>query len=744
MSGLLFKSVDRGQTFSAITTFQNLELNGYSANTSNSTKGSGPYAAIDPNNTNIVYCGSTARGLQRSTDGGATWSVITTFAGGLNGRPYNTATTPTLGTDSTSVTVGTGSKTFSNNSAAFGIAASPTSYLKVWSAADKTNQMIGPITAASGTTFTINVDTAFGSGAHTDWVVGSLISGEQTACGGHRIAFDTSGGTVSAFGKTVTKNVFVHTHDVATWSSTDGGVTWTKIVAANTPSVILRWAVDPYGVLWVVDGDYGASPNARKLDTGVWSVLAMGSTPVPPAFYFASVAVDVANSPSKGATKVAFGFGDQLWFSTTTNGGSTWWNSGNSSNRVFDSVPSGDVDWLVDYYATYPTVFFGLSDFAFDPLISGRAYLASEGIWYTNLPTASTPTLALHEQSRGIEEFVVGQVICPKSGEVTVAAWDFPYFRTANFSAYPTVIGGPFGHTQAALSGYLLSGYPFDFNSNVVAYSVGTSNGAADDTVNKVAYSTDYGVTVNLFPTQPYVGLASGISIACSSGGLVFVVVAPGNLDKPKITTDGGNTWANIALPGGFPVGAYYGIQAFYLLQAKLIESDKTTGDIYLYCVNDGANNDPMYRWNKSSGLWTIQNANLVGSGYQLEQIKSVPGRAGHLLMSGGVDTSNAYITTNGWAAKVLITGFNYVQTFGISPVMPGGTYSTIMCYGRNGGTVGYWVCKNLNPATGVGTWTQVVPGPPSLGVPRDIAGDIVLAGQFYIWTNNGLFRYVV
>jgi hypothetical protein len=744
----LWKSVDKGQHFT-LTTFgapnpETLEFNGAST-----TKGLAPFGGTDPINANVVYCSTLGRGLQRSTDGGSTWATIAALSGGLPGRPYNNTTTPSYGTDSTAVTVGTGSKTFSNNSIAFGFPVGVGNIVKVWSASDKTLQMIGAVTASAGTSFTINVDTAFGSGSHSDWVVSPLITaGDQNSChcGGHRIAFDSSGGTVTAFGQTVTRNVYVHTNDVATWKSTDGGVTWTKITATGTPNVILNWACDPFGVLWVVDGDYdyATAPNIRKFDTGVWSHIVPGNnggTFAGAATFYCSVAVDVLNSPSKGATKVTFAMGDQLWLVSTVDGGATWWNTGTPSNRVFDSLPGNDVTWLLDYYHANPTAFFGLAGIAYDPISSGKLWLAAEGPWYTTPNTSTSVAIPLHLQARGVEEFIPMQMVCPQSGVLYLSSWDFPFFRTSNFDAYPSVIGGPYGASQGSLSGSLLNGLSLDFNANVMAFVVGDSGGNINNAVNKVAYSLDYGATVSLFPTQPYTGLRACAQIACSNDGQTFVVVPPENEANPKITTNRGTSWADISIPGGFS-GQFWGIGAFYLAEAKLIESDKTTGDIYLYCVNDGAGHDPMYKWTKTTGLWTIANANCgFPSAYLLEQLTSVPTHAGHMVMAGGATNCLGWCTANGWATHSTMAGFSWVKTVGYSPPASGHSYHSLMVYGTRSGVTGYWLSQDFDITTGGGTWANVV-GPEDLATPKSVVGDLGIPLQFYSWTANGASWY--
>ncbi len=94
---------------------------------------------------------------------------------------------------------------------------------------------------------------AFGSGTFTG---GWSVSGQNPTGGGHRIAFDSSGGTTVVGGQTRTANIFVHTYNVGTWKSTDGGQNWVAVSATNRPIGIRQMCVDKYGVLWCLDDDF--------------------------------------------------------------------------------------------------------------------------------------------------------------------------------------------------------------------------------------------------------------------------------------------------------------------------------------------------------------------------------------------------------------------------------------------------------------------------------------------------------
>jgi collagen type I/II/III/V/XI/XXIV/XXVII alpha len=79
----------------------------------------------------------------------------------------------------TSLTIGTGSQTFATQS---GLAYSVGARVRLTSASGVTNWMEGVVTAYSGTSMTVNVDTANGSGTKTDWNIN--IAGQPSAVSG--------------------------------------------------------------------------------------------------------------------------------------------------------------------------------------------------------------------------------------------------------------------------------------------------------------------------------------------------------------------------------------------------------------------------------------------------------------------------------------------------------------------------------------------------------------------------------
>ena len=733
--GNVYKSTNSGATFSA-TGFPQ-QPSGISTACCNSIKQFGPYIAVDPNNSSIVYASTPSQGLYVTTNGGISFSQETSVAAGLSPNVNNGGTPSYAGTDSTNLAIGTGSKSFNNNSTNLGFHIG--TYVQVWETSNPANQMFGTVSASSHTKFTLNVTRPQGSGSHSDWTVGF----QNTPGGGHAVVFDTSGGTVMVDGQTRTKNVFVTTYGIGVFESTDGGQTFFELNSTGMPTTYRRIAVDRHGVLWMTDDSYG-SFNDDKYASGVWS---QPNTGYPGQIWYTSVAVDSTQCASEGVCHVVFVEANDEIMSLTTNGGSSWNNSGGTNNRSY--VSRDDVDWLGSYFIAQPNAFFANTDAWFDPLNSGRLYTGAEGVWYTT-PPSSGVALTLTQQTRGIEEFVQNQIISPDSagGAVIITTWDFPCFYSSNFDAYPSYIGCAAGPHQANL----LRGYSIDWVGSspsiiVALVQDGTGSGVVGAGLEQSGKSTNGGVAGPSSTWTKFMSAATTANGGCIAAGstdnIVWISANTGR-NLPYLTTNGGRSWATISIQGGTPAQGW-GTYAPFADISKMCESDKTNGDIYLYNVNDGAGHDGIYKWDSSNSTWSLQSRPGFAAAYINEQMKSVPGRAGYLFFTGGLDQAPHpankpfYYTTNGWQTKSTVIGFKEVTAFGFGATFAGHTFPSIYAAGWYNGTYGIWMCKDWDSSQ---TWQQISDGHPNgiVSAIHDMDGDKVTPGVVYGTSNGGAF----
>lgn len=473
-AGNIYKSTTKGQAYST-TGFVTQPV--ILTTVTNPMKNFGPRTAVDPVNSTIAYFGTSAQGVFRTTDGGTTFGApITTFAGGIacnntNGVPI------TSGTDTTTNAVTTVAGTqvnFTHNSRSFGFNSTGITYVKVWSAANPLNQMVGSVTGSSGATFQITLLYGFGSGSFADWVVGEESSdGHPAGCGSY-IAFDPHSTPITnPFGSgTCTPIIYVHTYGINTWKTTDCGQNWSLVNQTNFRNAIRQMAVDKQGVLWVIDDIYqGATTNINKLDGTTWTAgIVTGS---PGILYYTTVATDPLNCASKSTCHVMFvAGGNNNVVSLTTDGavGPTFINAAGAGNQTYPT--SGiDVDWFSNYLTAIAISSPFANTTAFDTVSSGKVWLGGEGIFNFPAPTINNQSIAFTQQTRGIEEFVVIRSVTTPStpGGVFLTTWDFPCFYTENWSTYPTTTT-----CLPATQTFLERGYSLDwvFNAPTTMVSV--------------------------------------------------------------------------------------------------------------------------------------------------------------------------------------------------------------------------------------------------------------------------------
>ncbi len=81
----ILRSDDYGKTFKISEVTSQFKVNGNGAN-----RQQGEPLMVDPNNSNVIYCGSRANGLFKSTDAGVTWKLVDTSWTGTSNVPFVT------------------------------------------------------------------------------------------------------------------------------------------------------------------------------------------------------------------------------------------------------------------------------------------------------------------------------------------------------------------------------------------------------------------------------------------------------------------------------------------------------------------------------------------------------------------------------------------------------------------------------------------------------------------------------
>jgi hypothetical protein len=347
-----------------------------------------------------------------------------------------------------------------------------------------------------------------------------------------------------------------------------------------------------------------------------------------------------------------------------------------------------------------------------------------------------------------------------------MATWDFPLFYSNKFSSYPANIAGAGGTTPTKLTrGYSVDwvwNAPTTIVSIIQDGSPNGPNGPGNPALEYSGYSTSGGLPGSWTKfANPASKIVGGCIAATSLSKIVWTSTNSG-ANVPQFTTDGGTTWASVRIPGGTPTQGW-GPAANYSASSKMCESDKATGDIYLYNVNDGSVGDQFYKQDATTGAWSTQSHPNFSNAYINEQMKS-SGVAQNLFFTTGAwsgphpqSASLFYYTTDGWVTKHIVNGLKEVTSFGFGATFEGQSYPTLYAAGwftgsaifngraiRVADAYGVWMCKGFNTKTGTcgTTWIQLGESYP-MGIVAtvvDMDGDKVTPGIVYVFTNGGAF----
>jgi hypothetical protein len=726
-NGNLYKSTNKGISFSV--TAYPAQPGQFSPAQNSPIKALAPYVAVDPNNSSVIYASTPSQGLEFTNNAGTSFSQVTSVAAGIPPAPS------TAGMDSTNVTTCTGTVSFSSNSANFRFTGGDTNYVQVYETSDAANSMYGTVHAASGATFSLTVVSKQGTCSHSDWTV----TNQNSAGGGHIIAFDTSHGTTTVGGQTRTAYVYECTYGLGVYASTDGGQTWT--LTPGTPTTCLQMVVDPNGVLWFVA--YPSNNNVWTYRSGTW---ARNMTIAPFTGDAYGIAIDPNNCTSEGGCHIAVAGNNILYY--TANGGSNW-----NTKKAF-SFTADDVPWMRLWQTNFH--FMGVGGIKFDS--SGKLFWSDEGVWYTT-PSTSGSTVALTLQAAGLEGLEGNGIISPSgaSGTVIAYGWDVGCLYSNNLNVYPSA---------ATCAKQYASGLSH-------AYFIDQAAGTSDIVVladNQCVFcgspafysgiSNDNGTVGSWSSLTPPMGVSAGCAPSGCIGGCMAaasgsnILWAPtdsqgGNI-APFYTTNSGSSWSQISV-----TGATGGWPWRYYLNSKSCAADRASANtFYLYNWNLGDGNNPADAIVKCTGggaSCKIQSRPGFGPNQQYNPVlKTVPGRAGYLFFADGIlspptnNWSNGfYYYSDGGITKNTIAGFSGVTAFGFGGDAPGHSFPTIWAAGWYNNVYGIWRCEvfDTDQCGSTSDWTGFSGYPNGWPLPiLDLDGDKGTSTQVYGVTGSGAF----
>jgi hypothetical protein len=255
----------------------------------------------------------------------------------------------------------------------------------------------------------------------------------------------------------------------------------------------------------------------------------------------------------------------------------------------------------------------------------------------------------------------------------------------------------------------------------------------------QVSGSTNSTTTVTVVDSSNFA--TGGNAIVQDSAGCI-----PGNTNVVSIT-DGTHIVINNAATCTAAIDV---IKPFtwswaYYLNNKNVAADRIIANkFYLYNAITGL----IYASTNSGATWTSVNttpANIASTysmrGGQNAAMKSVPGNAGHLFMTGAnvaFDNGPFIRSTDGGVTWSAVVNVSRVNAFGFGMPKPGGGgYPTVFIYGQVSGVLSLWRSDD-----NCASWVNLGANPAgSLDGVTDLDGDKNIYGKVYgAYSNSGWF----
>lgn len=511
------------------------------------------------------------------------------------------------------------------------------------------------------------------------------------------VLFQQTSSVVGSATKTIYVGVAVTT-GTNLYRSTDSGKTWSAVPNQPTGLMPLAGAFDSTGYLFITYSN-GLGPNGIttgavyrfKASSTTWTNVSPQS-----ATYYGYSGVSVSSTNVLVSTIDRWGDGDDIFLSK--NSGSTWTSLKSISQRSAPNNP-----WLTSYHGgslSGSAMGHWITDVEFDPFNGNHViYNTGFGAWETqNALNPSQVNWAFNVS--GIEETVVNTVISPNNGahlfmtqgDVGGARYNTNFNDGSGFFPNPTSSDMSIDYAQY-----------WDFiartESSSKALLLTWDNGANWWPVSKspVVTGSDNGK----------------VAVSAANGVLLWV---PGG-QGAYFSRDNGASWtASIGYPttGSVNSGSYF-----------TPVSDKTAdGYFYTYDFSTGR----LLQSSDSGATFTVAftGLDILPSWASQSQLVSIPGTQTRELWLGN---GNGLYHINGLSGSpVKIGNIQAAYAVGFGAAAPGKTYPALYISGMIANTYGIYQSINM----GV-TWTRLNDNAHQFNSVNAISGDQRVYGQVYL-----------
>jgi photosystem II stability/assembly factor-like uncharacterized protein len=685
----IYKSTDKGASWTQ-TSFTPLE-NQRDLAANGPYRMWGPKMAIDPTDPNIVYAGTGASGILKTTNGGTSWSRLTRLPSGIAVNAFGTNQYPGI----TGIQIDPGNTAIifaaSYGNGVYRSTDGGANWTRLTSGTGPTNGVRQAVLSGNGTYFAIDGSNnlwKYASGAWTEVLLASTAPVQAVAVdpfnSSHVIAAQYSGQLNESF------------NSGSSWSGWSGGTLRSPTIVANDIPYQAIFGTDAYGLLFdrvttgklYINGDRGfwttvLSGNITTTTVPIWTDQSVGIEQF--------VADEIIVPPVANGTPLVASWDSAVFLPNESTYPSTF-------GPIYEAnVVAG---WSIDYASSDPTFITLLADGVYAGGPQRSRYSTDGGSTWNSFSTLPSGTFNGSGGNWG------GNIAASTSSNII--------FASANgVQPYYTINGGttwsPIDLTSAGVvNPYTISSGTYNPSTGLVTLTMSSA----------ASFSTEARFNVNgLSGAGTNLGNLNGNFTAVSASGSTVTYTAATGLGS--ITITGGNLsgWTNFL--GGF------------FWKTRVITADRVKANTF-YLLFQGVG---VFRTTDGGATWTLR-SRAVSNGPPA-QLKSTPGNAGDLWLASGLSGNpgsqpsggSLLHSTDGGTTWTTIANVVEPYTVGFGASKPGNSYPAVYIVGWVGSIFGIWRSDDQGR-----TWTQIGPWPNgNLDQVVTICGDPNVYNRVYV-----------